>query len=121
MVRTNVAGRLKEGTYRFQVTSVPEEKHLDSGFIKWFWEFTTDSGKLKISFFENEMKDLLAALGAEEVDQDIFEWEPSEMLLKEFQAELFYETGKKDGKQYSKLRGFQAVAPASPADVKWEE
>jgi hypothetical protein len=134
MITNTLSQGLKEGVYRFEVVSTPVQ--IDAkGFTKMEFELQPvgiESKAIKTSFFENQMAEILTALGCRQIDEGIFDWEPAEVFGKIIEARLSYEQDKngkineKTGKvvTYRRLSEFKAVehkAINTPEAIAWEE
>lgn len=123
-----------EGVHTFEVASYPVQVPAGN-FLKTSWEFKVDGSNktFKLSFFDNQMVDLLRALGCNEIKPLVFDWKEEEVFGKKFSAELYYETDKQ-GKmndrtgevfKYKKLKDFkpveQGVIGISPSEIAWED
>ena len=130
---------MEAGTYTFEVATMPCQVAAGD-FLKWQFEFKVAGSQdkpFKMGFFDNQMGELLSALGFKQIEEGVFDWDSTDAYGKSFKAELFYEedrNGKineytKKIQTYRKLRSFEAVlTPAmrkknepKPQDIAWEE
>jgi len=124
-IDTNGKG-IEPGEYVFTVVAYPQA--IKAGeFDKFEFLFGMDGQErpIKMSFFPNQMKGLLEALGFKATD-GVFDCDITEAFGKFVKAELYSEEyTKKDGSKgvARKLRGFKSAdaVPATPADIAWEE
>lgn len=131
---TNSKG-IEPGTYLFRIAAYPQP--IKAGeFDKFQFEFQMEGQErpIKTSFFPNQMKGLLIALGFKEVEPGIFDGDIQDAYGKYVSADLYSEEyTKKDGTKgmARKLRNFtmpseevQSNNPdgaQSPKDIVWEE
>jgi hypothetical protein len=129
-IDTNIKG-IEPGTYLFRIASYPQQ--IKAGeFDKFQFEFQMNDQDrpIKLSFFPNQMKDLLSALGFKEVEPGVFDGDITEAYGCYVNADLYSEEyTKKDGSKgmARKLRNFrkaeQKVDPdvSELKDLAWEE
>jgi hypothetical protein len=145
MITNTNGSSIKEGVHQFEIVTAPAPVVV-KGFDKMEFEFQIMGGMdkpFKMSFFDNQMTDLLRALGCNEIEAGVFDWDVMDVFGKQFSAEVYYEADKngkindKTGKvqSYRKLRNFKAVGQAqakpssnpdgvkTPADIHpdWKE
>ncbi len=133
MITNTNSTKVEKGIHVFEVASKPVQVPAGK-FQKWSFEFIVDGrdeSVFKLSFFDNQIKELLRAIACEEVDPGVFNWEPEGVIGMRFQAELFFEPDRKGrvneetGEIYSyrNLRGFtpfeESMLPQHEAP--WEE
>lgn len=135
-IDTNGSKGQKPGTYTFLISAYPHEVKT-SNFTKFEFMFSAEGEKeIKIQYFPNQMKELLAALGFPEVEPGVFDGDITDAYGKSVIAELFYEEyTKKDGTKGNarRLRNFKSCEmpdvvtfgdeghPETPADIAWQE
>ena len=135
MTITNTNGKfLTEGNYTFKISAYPSQVSAGQ-YLKWQFEFALEGYEkpIKMSFFDNQMGDLLRAVGCKEIKRGVFDWETEKVYGKSFNADLFFEedrNGKindKTGKvqTYRKLKNFtpageQKEEVPNPEDLQWE-
>ena len=128
----------KPGEYVFKIVAYPQPINA-GGYEKFEFLFGTEGQEkpIKQSYFPNQMKDLLKALGFPEIEPGVFDGDVQDAYGKHVKAELYLEEYKKnDGTTGTarKLRNFSAVNPVkvlsqdvnpkkerTPHDIAWEE
>ena len=125
---------LTEGTYTFKIAAYPTQVSAGQ-YLKWQFEFRLDGQEkpIKMSFFDNQLGELLKALGCKEVKRCVFDWDVKEVYGLTFDADLYFEEDRqgklndKTGKvqTYRKLKNFKPSGKqaevTNPSDIAWEE
>ncbi len=101
------------GRYKLTIIGRPEKRRTASGkgtFRIWKIRLTIDGRQITktILLFPWESIELLRALGAEEVEPNVFEWEDELVDGKQVVADIIHVKGK-DGKAMEKLKNVKAV------------
>lgn len=144
MITDTRSKQMEAGKYHFEVVAMPVQVAAGD-FLKWQFEFRvvgSNDKPIKMSYFDNQVGELLRAVGCKEVEPEIFDWEPEQVYGRLFEAELFYEEdakGKineytKKVQTYRKLRNYASLnapvktaasAPAGkvtyPKNIPWED
>lgn len=130
IIDTNGKSSLEAGIYKMRISSYPQA--IKAGdYDKYEFEFTIDGvdKPLKQSFFPNQMKGLLLAIGMKEVSRGVFDGDIKSAYGKNVEAELYFEEfTKKDGTtgKARRLKDFKTCAQDEnlkipTEDIVWEE
>ena len=96
-----------EGTdYNFRVAGVPLKFKHDGGGTQYAWEFETLINNSiethKERFFPSQIAPLLRALGCQEIEGGVFEWEREDVNGKTFIGDIVHEANSKSKKDPNK-------------------
>lgn len=125
---------LKEGQYVFKVSKSPEKRRTAKGngsYFIWHFDYADNENvkKFRYLMFPNMMQDLLIALGAEQSEKGVFDWDDEEVIGKQFFATVVHVKGN-DGKNRESLENIckkpqeknkEESSVISPNDIAWTE
>ena len=129
VIDTNGKGSVEAGIYKFEISAYPQAIKAGN-YDKYEFQFSCDSWDkpMKQSFFPNQMKSLLLAVGMKEVSRGVFDGDINDAYGKCVEAELFFEDYvKKDGTtgKARRLKDFKScdkpTPSAKPETIEWEE
>lgn len=129
VIDTNGKSSIEAGIYKLKITAYPQVVKAGD-YDKYEFQFTIDGSDkpMKQSFFPNQMKGLLLAVGMKEVSKGVFDGDINDAYGKNVEAELFFEEfTKKDGTtgKARRLKDFKACKQdqvvTKPEVIEWEE
>ena len=104
------------GRYKFQVASVPLKKKSDKGAIYYEFAFETPVNNTLKKYTERFMVwkagELLKALGAQEVEPNVFDWDKEQVVGKMVEADIIHEPDQKDpNKKWARMKNIVEALP----------